>query len=103
MKIFDTCIRNIFVYNAELWTLSEKLKKKIDGFHRKLLQKMPNIRWPTKKKFKRKLQQKSQQRPRTSFIAEQRLQWLGHAIRLQENSAAKKALEEAERYLERPQ
>ena len=97
-RIFDACIRSVFMYNAELWTLNKKSEKQINAFHRKLLRKMLNIRWPTNISNE-KLQQKTKQKPWTNFIAEQRL----HAIRLPGSSAAKKALEESERRVNRPQ
>ena len=57
---------------------------------------MPNIRWPTKISNE-KLQLKTKQKLWTNFIAEQRLRWLGHTIRLPGSLTANKALEESER------
>ena len=37
---------SVFMYNAELWTLTGALEKKIDAFHGKLLRRAINICWP---------------------------------------------------------
>ena len=37
LRIFDACVKSIFLYNAELWGMSSKTENMINSFHRKLL------------------------------------------------------------------
>ena len=45
LRIFIALIASIFLYNAELWTLSHKAKVKIDTFQRKFLRQIVKSRW----------------------------------------------------------
>ena len=46
VRVFATYIQSIFMYNSELWTLTQTLKDSIDVFQRKLLRKIIYIKWP---------------------------------------------------------
>ena len=47
VRVFDVFVTSIFMYNAELWTLTATKEKKIDSLHRRLLRKAClNVRWP---------------------------------------------------------
>ena len=48
IKIFNSFIASIFLYNSELWTLSKKLEHKIDVFHRSTLRRLLKIIWKNK-------------------------------------------------------
>ena len=37
MRTFNTYVETTFLYNAELWTPTDSIAKKIDSFHRRLL------------------------------------------------------------------
>ena len=43
IRIFRAYIESIFLYNSELWTLTNKLEKSIDSFHRRLLRKVIHV------------------------------------------------------------
>ena len=96
IRIFNACTESIFLYNSELWTASKKIENKIDSFHRRLLRKAINIKWP-KKISNEKLYRITQQEKWSDKIRSRRLRWYGHAERLPEESPAKIALEEARR------
>ena len=48
IRIFNAYIESIFLYNAELWTLTKKLAEDINIFQRSLLRKILKIAWPKK-------------------------------------------------------
>ncbi len=49
MRCFQAYVAGIFLYNSEVWTLTEQLNHKIDVFQRKLLRRILNIKWTRKK------------------------------------------------------
>ena len=46
VRTFLAYSASVFLYNSELWALSETLEKQIDAFQRKLLRRVIDIRWP---------------------------------------------------------
>ena len=102
MKIFNGFVSSIFLYNSELWTLTSKLNKKVDVFQRTLLRRLINV---TKRDKIRnsELYSKTNSEPWSRTIKRRRLNWLGHLIRLPENTPAKQALAEFHRPTKRPQ
>ena len=48
IRIFNACVKSIFLYNSELWTLTKTAENKIDSYHQRLLRRAINIRWPNK-------------------------------------------------------
>ena len=96
LKIFNAYITSIFLYNSELWSLNSSLEGAVDAFQRRLLRKMLNITWP-KKISNEKLSNITKAIPWSKVIANRRLRWFGHLVRLPEGAPAKLALKEAER------
>jgi hypothetical protein len=93
MRIFDCYISSIFLYNSELWTITQKIENEIDVFQRKLLRKILKIRYPfiisnenLLKRTKAKLWSQN--------IKVRRLKWTGHLLRLPQHSPARLALDE---------
>ena len=46
IRTFNTYTPSIFLFNFELWTLTETLQDSIDFFQHRLLRRVINIRWP---------------------------------------------------------
>ena len=46
VRTFNVYSASVFLYNSELWTLTDTQLNNIDSFHRRLLRKVVNIRWP---------------------------------------------------------
>ena len=91
LRIFASYIQPVFLSNSELWTTTTSIEGIINSFQRRLLRWAINIRYPRKistetLKARLKYQQWSE------YISTQRLRWLGHALRLPEDSPAKQAL-----------
>ena len=90
MRTFNIYIGSVFLYNSELWGVSESDNKSIDAFHRRLLCRALGIRWP-RKVSNEKLYQISKAEPWSSIIARRRFTFLGHILRLHD-TPAKEAL-----------
>ena len=90
VRTFNIYIGSVFLYNSELWGVSESDNKSIDAFHRRLLCRALGIRWP-RKVSNEKLYQISKAEPWSSIIARRRFTFLGHILRLHD-TPAKEAL-----------
>ena len=100
IRIFNAYIKSIFLYNAELWTLTKKLAEDINIFQRSLLRKIFLIAWP--KKIPNKDLYSKTKTVEWSKIQNRRLLWIGHLFRLPEDVPAKQALAEGIRKVKRP-
>ena len=94
MRLFNTFLSSIMLYNSELWTLNNKLEKVIDVFQRKLLRKILKFRWP-KKISNEKLYHITKTEPWSTTIQRRRMKWTGHLLRLPINTPARLSTTEA--------
>jgi hypothetical protein len=99
MKIrhYNAFVLPILLYNCELWTISKKLVKKINAFHRKQLRRIMKVRWnpnTTVMMSNTTLYKITKQKEISSTIRKRRLRWLGHMCRLHEDTPAKKCINE---------
>lgn len=99
LKTFDTYLSTIFLYNSELWSLTETMNNKIDSFHRRMLRTLVlNIKYPKIMKNE-EVYRKTKQQHWSQKIKTRRLKWLGHVLRLDPRTPAAKSLKYAmERY-----
>ncbi len=102
MRIFNTFIGSIFLYNSELWTLTKMLNNQIDSFHRRLLRRAINIKWPNKIS-NTNLNNITNQIPWSKNIKQRRLNWVGHLVRLDDDTPAIQALIQATKSYKKPQ
>ena len=93
MRTFNIYIGSVFLYNSELWSLSESNNKSIDAFQRKILRRALGIRWP-RKVSNNKLYQISKAEAWSLTITRRRFTFLGHIIWLPHDTPAKQALRE---------
>ena len=91
IRIFNACIAPIFLCNSELWTTTSSTNGIINAFQRRLLRYAINIKYP-KTISTQKLKETLKYTDWSTYISTQRLRWLGHALRLPEDSPAKQAL-----------
>ena len=94
VKIFEAYVCSIFLYNSELWVLNKKICKQVNSFQRRLLRKVLNIKYPKIMKNEEVYQQTKAVKW-SKIIRKRRLTWLGHLLRLDENTPAKIAFREA--------
>ncbi len=101
MRLFNSHIQSIFLYNSELWTLTKNLENTVDVFQRNTLRKIINIRWPDKIRNE-DLYEKCGVNEWSKTVKERILRWYGHLLRLPDNTPAKKALKDARREVKKP-
>ena len=94
IRVFNTYIRSIFLYNAEVWTLTKGLNECIDAFQRRLIRIVLNVVWP-KTLSNRDLYRRTKVTKWSKIIRRKRLSWLGHLLRLDRNTPAVIAFAEA--------
>ena len=79
------------MFNSELWTVTGKIEEKIDVFQRSLLRKLMGVRWP-KKLSNIQLYEVTKCEKWSMKIKRRRFKWLGHLLRLLDETPAKCAL-----------
>ena len=94
MRIFDALVSSIFLYNAELWTLTNTHNKSMDSFQRKLLRWSMNIRYP-QIMTNEEVYEKTGQCKWSETIQRRRLRWFGHMARLPPRAPARRVLDES--------
>ena len=94
IRTFNIYTASIFLFNSELWTLTETLQDSIDSFQRRLLRRVINIRWP-KLISSEKLYKKVGAVKWSTTIRRRRLNWLGHLMRLDERTPVRRSLRES--------
>ena len=102
MRAFDAYISSIFLYNSELWTLTSSIEKQIDSFQHRLLRKnVLNIKWPTVMNNE-DVYNRMKANKWSIVIKKRRMRWLGHVMRLPEQTPARKAIQYANEKYVRP-
>ena len=91
VRVYRTYVEPILLYNSETWTLTSKLEKAIDSFHRRILRIAINIRYPKIIKSQ-KLYTLTNETPLSEKIRKRRRSLLGHILRLHPDTPAQKAL-----------
>ena len=94
VRLFDSYICSIFMYNSETWGITKDQENEINIFQRSLLRKIMKIKWP-KTISNTKLYNITKQEEWSEKIRKRRLSWLGHLLRLPENTPVHLALQEA--------
>ncbi len=90
IRVFVALISSIFLYNSELWSLSQADNRKIDTFQRSFLRQI--IRNP--RISNQELYKTCKIEPWSVTIKRRRLTWFGHLNRLPDDSPAKQAFVE---------
>ena len=93
LRILNALVSSIFLYNAEIWTLTKTLSDKVDRFQRRLLRYVINVKYP-QKISNTDLYEKTRETPWSEIIRTRRMSWFGHLARLPTNTPARRALEE---------
>ena len=93
IKTFNIYVRSVFLYNSELWTLTEKLEESINVFQRRSLKKILGVYWP-RKITNTEIYKRTKSIEWSKVVKRRRLSWLGHLLRLPVDTPARKALQE---------
>ena len=100
VRVFNAYISSIFLYNSELCALTPSIINKVNSFHRRLLRKALNIKWP-RIETNENLYNRTKVEKWSKIIKQRRLSWLGHLLRLDEKTPARIALKESCRKVKR--
>ena len=91
IQLYGSLVKSILLYNCSTWGISKTTQKKINSFHRKQLRRVINVKWPHKISSK-KLYEVTNTRPLSIDITERRWKMLGHVLRMNKDSPARKAM-----------
>ena len=90
LRNFDAYVTPVFLYNCELWALTEAQAKTINTFQRRFLRKIVRCKYtPNSTLYKT-----CNAEPWTTTVQRRRLSWFGHLQRLDNNAPAKLAFAE---------
>ena len=90
IKRFEAFVSTIFLYNSEIWTLTKKLEDKIDVLQRSFLRRIIGIS-RADRVSNDKLYEMTKTIPWSKTIRNRRMRFLGHILRLPENTPVRKA------------
>ena len=93
IKIFKAYTQSIFLYNSELWVTTKTIEDQIDSFQRRLLREVMGVKYPRIVRNE-EVYEKSGMVKWSETIKKRRLSWLGHLLRLDEETPARKAIKE---------
>ena len=91
LELFDALVMSIFRYNSACWGLRKSDILSINSFHRSLLRKVCNIKWPDKIS-NIKLYRLTKRKPIIIDITVARLKYFGHVLRMNPNAPPKAAM-----------
>ena len=105
VRTFNTYVATIFLYISETWTVTQTLENQIDSCHRRLLREAIGGPLPENHYQRRNIYRVTKAEPWSRVIKRKRLRWLGHVMRLEDDtpqSPAKQALQEFLRPVKKP-
>lgn len=85
--LFRSLVMSVLTYNAGLWTLTDGLERKLDGWQRRKMRFAGGYSWPHVV-CNRKLYRQFRVQPVSEICRRMRLRWFGHVIREGEESAS---------------
>ena len=91
MKLYNAMVKSVLTYNSCTWGLTKTDEKNLNSFHRKQLRQVLGIYYP-EKISNEKLYKVTQTRPLTIDITKARWKMLGHALRMEKETPARKAM-----------
>ena len=91
VKLYNTLVRSILLYNCGTWGMSTTDNNNIDSFHRQQLRHTLNIRHPNKIRSKH-LYKTTKQHTISVDITRARWKLFGHTLRMDKNTPARKAM-----------
>lgn len=101
IRVLNTYVKSIFLYNCEIWTVTKEIENSIDVFQRTLLRRTFKIFWPDKVS-NMELYVRAGMTEWSREVKKRRLKWLGHLLRLPEETPARQALHQAMLPVKRP-
>jgi len=81
LRLYSSVVLPTAIYASETWKMTEKLAKKLDVFHQRCLRKILKVSWRDHRTNEDILARTGQRRLR-DVVAERRLKFAGHILRL---------------------
>ena len=91
MRLYNSLVKSVLTYNSCTWGLTKDDEKNLDSFHRRQLRKTIGVLYPHKIR-NQPLYEVTKTRPITIDITKARWKMFGHALRLKQNTPARKAM-----------
>ena len=91
IRILDGYVGSTFLYNSEMWTVTQDLGDQIDVIPIHFLRRILGIKWP-EKISNTELYTRTQVAKWSQVILKRRLRWYGHIQRLDDNTPVRQAL-----------
>ena len=102
VKLIDTYIEPIFLYNSETWTLTKTMEESVDAFQRTMIRRyVLNLKWP-KTISNIRLYEKVTVTKWSVKVRSRRLKWFSKVANLPDEVPARRALEYALQNFKRP-
>ena len=87
LKLYNTIVRSVLLYNSCTWGMSERDENGINAFHRRQLRRVLGVKYPTKMKNEA-VYRLSNSRPLSIMITKSRWKMFGHVLRMNANTPA---------------
>ena len=91
IKLYNLLVKSILLYNCSTWGLTKNDEKALNSFHRQQLRQVLGIKCPHKINCKT-VYKITNSRPISIYITERRWKLLGHILRLDANTPARKSM-----------
>lgn len=92
LRLYQSLIKSILLYNCGTWGLTQQQEEKLDAFHRRQLRKIIGVRYPTKISNV-KLYEKVEEEPVSKTVKNARWKLFGHILRRDPDIPAYKSME----------
>ena len=84
MCIYNACVLSVLLYGSETWPLSATEAKHLAGFDNRAQRRVLNIRWQDHV-TNAEVRSRSGQPPLQRILAQRRLRWFGHVLRMSDD------------------
>ena len=91
LRIYNASVISILLYGSETWALPKHLAARINGFDSRSLRRIKGIHW-SEHVTNEELRRRTQQPPASSILAQRRVRWYGHVLRLDNNHPTRRIL-----------
>ena len=91
VKLYKTIVKPVLLYNSQTWGLTKSDENNLDSFHRKQLRIVLHIKYPNIVSNKN-IYEITDEIPLSLTISKSRWMFLGHVLRLHEDTPARKSM-----------
>ena len=92
LRIYNAAVLSVLLYGSETWPLTQMLTSRLNGFDSRALRRIEGIRW-WQHITNYELREQTHQPPVSAIIAQRRMRWYGHLLRLPPDHPTRAALD----------